>query len=194
MRKIKKNRVKILVIDNFDSFTYNLVHYIEHITGVKPDVKRNNEIKAAEAGDYDKICISPGPGLPSEAGITKEVIRLWAPQKSVLGVCLGHQSLAEVFGGTLKNLDTVMHGVSRTVRVLKADMLFANIPERFEAGRYHSWVIDNPGILEVIAEDDDKNIMAVKHPQFNVYGVQFHPESIMTPEGMNIISNWILKT
>lgn len=186
--------MKILVIDNFDSFTYNLVHYIEHITGVKPDVKRNSEINAVEAGVYDKICISPGPGLPSEAGITKDVISQWAPYKSILGVCLGHQALAEVYGGTLKNLDTVMHGVSRNVRVLKADMLFDNIPELFEAGRYHSWVIDNPGILEVIAEDDDKNIMAVKHPQWNVYGVQFHPESIMTPEGMNIMSNWILKT
>lgn len=167
---------------------------MEHITGNKPDVKRNNDLVLEEVSAYDKICISPGPGLPSQAGITCDVIRRWAPQKSMLGVCLGHQAMAEVFGGSLKNLSTVMHGLSRKVYVVKQDKLFDEIPQSFEAGRYHSWVIDNPGQLEVLAEDDDGNIMAVKHPEYNVYGVQFHPESIMTSCGMELMRNWILKT
>lgn len=194
MPRDKIAKVKILVIDNFDSFTYNLVHYMEQITGDKPEVKRNNEISVEAAGSFDKICISPGPGLPADAGITMEVISKWSPQKSILGVCLGHQAIAESFGGSLKNSETVMHGVCRKVNVLRKDKIFENIPLRFDAGRYHSWVVHNPAILEVLAEDDDKNIMAVKHPQYNVYGVQFHPESIMTTEGLQIIRNWILNT
>lgn len=187
--------MNILVIDNFDSFTYNLVHYIEKAAGVRPTVWRNNSHVIDEVAAFDKICISPGPGLPSQAGITKEVIRQYASEKSILGVCLGHQAVAEVFGGSLRNLQQVLHGVVRPVNVLVQDVIFENIPLTFPAARYHSWVVDQTGNqLQVIAGDDNGEVMAIKHVLYPVYGVQFHPESIMTEYGLQLIYNWIHKT
>ncbi|MCC7513880.1 MAG: aminodeoxychorismate/anthranilate synthase component II, partial [Bacteroidia bacterium] len=148
-----------------------------------------------EVAQFDKVCISPGPGLPSQAGITKEVIKRFASEKSILGVCLGHQAIAEVFGGSLRNLQQVLHGVVRPVHVLVQDVLFENVPSTFPAARYHSWIVDQTGNqLQVIAGDDIGEVMAIKHIQYPVYGVQFHPESIMTEHGLQLIHNWIHKT
>ncbi|HOZ82985.1 MAG TPA: aminodeoxychorismate/anthranilate synthase component II [Bacteroidia bacterium] len=187
--------MKILVIDNYDSFTYNLVHYIEKAAGVQPTVWRNNSHSVDEVAAFDKICISPGPGVPSQAGFTKEVIKRFTSEKSILGVCLGHQAIAEVFGGSLRNLQQVLHGIVRPVNVLVQDVLFENMPSSFPAARYHSWVVDQTGSqLQVIAGDDIGEVMAIKHIQYPVYGVQFHPESIMTEHGLQLIYNWIYKT
>ena len=187
--------MNILVIDNFDSFTYNLVHYIEKAAGVRPTVWRNNSHTLDEVAQFDEVCIATGPGLPSQAGITKEVIKRFASEKSILGVCLGHQAIAEVFGGSLRNLQQVLHGVVRPVHVLVQDVLFENVPSTFPAARYHSWIVDQTGNqLQVIAGDDIGEVMAIKHIQYPVYGVQFHPESIMTEHGLQLIHNWIHKT
>lgn len=166
------------------------------VTGKRPVVWRNDDYQVSEVASFDAICISPGPGLPHQAGITCDVIRQFAPTKKILGVCLGHQAIGEVFGGTLGILDAVLHGVQRNVNVLSQDdPIFKNIPSQFMAGRYHSWVIKNAGPhLNVIANDDQGNIMAVKHRQYHVYGVQFHPESIMTSYGLQLIKNWINHT
>ncbi len=168
------------------------MHYIEQVTHQKPHVFRNNEITLSTIQDYDKICISPGPGLPKEAGITLDVIKNYSSTKSILGVCLGHQAIAEAFGSPLKNLDTVLHGVARKTTITKQDYLFENIPVQFICGRYHSWVvstINEP--LQTIAKDDDNNIMALRHAQYDVRGVQFHPESILTEHGLQLIKNWL---
>lgn len=185
----------ILVIDNYDSFTYNLVHYIENLTGIKPAVFRNDEITLEDVGKFDKIVLSPGPGIPSESGICLELIKKYSSEKSILGVCLGHQAIAEAFGATLINLKDVYHGVSTQVIVLdNQDLLFKNIPVTFNAGRYHSWVVSNnnlPDCLKVTCIDTNQMIMALRHREYNVFGVQFHPESVLTEQGINIIRNWV---
>jgi anthranilate synthase component 2 len=187
--------MKILVLDNYDSFTYNLVHYLEEILGERPDVFRNDKIKLEEINKYDKILLSPGPGLPKEAGILCDLIREYAPKKSILGVCLGLQAIGEVFGGELENLENVYHGVATPVKVLdKNEKIFSGLPENFEVGRYHSWVVSKnnlPDCFEKTAEDDNGQIMGLTHKKYDVRGVQFHPESIMTEYGMDMLRNWV---
>ncbi len=186
---------KILVIDNYDSFTYNLVHLLRDVTGSQPVVVRNDEISVADVSQYDQIVLSPGPGIPSEAGIIADVVREFSSEKSILGVCLGHQCIAEVFGGTLRNLEQVSHGKGLgTIVTDREDRLFSGMPERFDSGRYHSWVVDHtdfPATLAITAIDDDNKIMALRHREFRVWGVQFHPESILTPDGATLLQNWI---
>ncbi len=187
--------MKILVLDNYDSFTYNLVHYLEDITGTPPDVFRNDQITVEEAGRYDKILLSPGPGLPKEAGILCDLIQTHAPRKSILGVCLGLQAIGEVFGGHLENLDNVFHGVATPVNVIgDHEKLFQGLPKTFAVGRYHSWVVSNdnlPDCFDKTAVDDTGQIMGLTHKVYDVRGVQFHPESIMTEYGMDMLRNWI---
>src|SRR6056297_2473350 len=187
--------MKILVIDNYDSFTYNLVQYIERISGTEVTVARNDKIALDKVAAYDKIVISPGPGIPDEAGISKEVIKKYGPQKSILGVCLGHQAIAEVYGGSIRNQDTVYHGVSSEIEQTVAnEPLFRGIPGQFNAGRYHSWIVESehfPGSLEVTATNGDGDIMALRHREYDVRGVQFHPESVLTEFGGMMIKNWI---
>ncbi|MBP6432059.1 MAG: aminodeoxychorismate/anthranilate synthase component II [Ferruginibacter sp.] len=189
--------MKILVFDNYDSFTYNLVHIIEKIVSTKVDVFRNNEIELEKISAYDKIILSPGPGVPSEAGLLLQVIKKYAPSKSILGVCLGHQAIAEAFGGKLVNLKTVYHGVANKLIFENVDCtLFSNLKTGISVGRYHSWIVDDenfPNELQVTARDENGYIMALQHKYYDVQGVQFHPESILTPEGETIIKNWIYK-
>ncbi len=190
------NTTKILVFDNYDSFTYNLVQMIERITDQKVDVYRNDEISLEEIAMYDKIILSPGPGIPEEAGILLELIKKYAPTKSILGVCLGQQAIAEAFGGNLINLSEIFHGVATSSKTIKKDSkLFQNLPEEIEVGRYHSWAVNSenfPEELEITATDNDGMIMALQHKTYDVHGVQFHPESILTPEGEVIIRNFLL--
>jgi anthranilate synthase component II len=187
--------MKILVFDNYDSFTYNLVHYVEKITGENVDVFRNDEIALKDIIKYDKIILSPGPGIPDEANLLKPLIHEYAPTKSILGVCLGLQAIAEVFGAKLRNLETVYHGVSGTIKQKEKDpVLFREIPEEFEAGRYHSWIVDENGLpdcLRISSRDSQGRIMSLFHNNYDVRGVQFHPESILTPLGEKMIRNWI---
>jgi anthranilate synthase component 2 len=187
--------MKILVIDNYDSFTYNLVHCIKNITKKMPDVKRNDKITTQEALLYDKILLSPGPGIPDEAGNLKDIIKTCAPEKHLLGVCLGMQAIAEVFGGTLTNLNKVYHGVASPIhKTNEYDSIFNNIPDTFDGTRYHSWIVNKnnlPDNLKITAVDDKNMIMAIKHSELNIKGVQFHPESILTEYGGLIIKNWI---
>jgi len=184
---------QILVLDNYDSFTYNLVHYIESFN-VKCDVFRNDKISLDEVNNYDKILLSPGPGIPEEAGILLDVIKMYAPTKSILGVCLGHQAIGQVFGAELYNVGQVIHGKSRNTKVIADDILFDGMDAEFQSGRYHSWAIKNVKIpLVVTATDDDGIVQAIKHESYNVHGVQFHPESVMTPQGKKIIENWLFK-
>ncbi|SDC54349.1 anthranilate synthase, component II [Algoriphagus faecimaris] len=186
--------MKILVLDNYDSFTYNLVYIIRQLGyGDRMDVFRNDKISLEDVAQYDKILLSPGPGIPSEAGIMPELLKRYAAEKSILGVCLGHQAIGEAFGGSLINLSEVLHGVASQVKV-ERDLLFEGIPDTFPIGRYHSWVIDESTLssdLEMIAKTPDGQIMAVRHKQFAVRGVQFHPESILTENGVKIIQNWL---
>lgn len=187
-------QLKVLVLDNYDSFTYNLVHLIEKVSDCALQVYRNDKIELDAIETFDKIVLSPGPGLPSAAGIMPALIKAYASHKSILGVCLGHQAIAEAFGGSLFNLDTVFHGVATPVEVIEKDSLFSNIPDIFNAGRYHSWVVrekDLPETIEVIARDEYGNIMAMRHKIMDVKGVQFHPESILTEFGEELISNWL---
>ena len=187
--------MKILILDNYDSFTYNLVQYFEEITGIRPDVARNDEIILEAVGAYDKIILSPGPGLPKDAGILCNVIKTYASTKSILGVCLGLQAIGEVFGASLENLNDVYHGMATPVEILvKSEPIFEGLPELIEVGRYHSWVVSNqklPDSLEVTAVDANGHIMAMTHKKYDVRGVQFHPESIMTKEGMKMLENWV---
>ncbi len=187
--------MKILVLDNYDSFTYNLVQYIERVHKEPVDVFRNDQISVEEAGRYDKILISPGPGIPEEAGITLELIRAWGSSKSILGVCLGHQAIAEAYGGSIVNLSTVYHGVTGQMKqVLTGDYILEGVPVDFDAGRYHSWVVEPetlPGELEVTVRNDEGFIMAIRHREHDVRGVQFHPESVLTEYGGRMILNWI---
>lgn len=185
----------ILLLDNFDSFTYNLVHYIESISDFTVDVFRNNEISIEKVNDYEIIILSPGPGLPKDAGITKQLIETYAPHKKILGVCLGMQAIGEVFGGKLKNLEKVYHGISTPIKVIDKDnLLFNNLPEQLNVGRYHSWVIDKncfPTVLSITSIDENNEPMSLKHNEFQVYGVQFHPESILTEHGKTILRNFL---
>lgn len=187
--------MKILVLDNYDSFTYNLVQYIERVLKAPVHVFRNDQISLDEIDNYDKILISPGPGIPEEAGISLDLIRRYGPAKSILGVCLGHQAIAEAFGGTISNLKKVYHGVSGSMKQLKTgDYFFEGVPEEFDAGRYHSWVVDRenlPHELEVDVENDEGLVMALRHREYDVRGVQFHPESVLTEYGGRMILNWV---
>ena len=190
--------MKILVLDNYDSFTYNLVQYIERILKDPVDVRRNDQVALKEIEAYDKILISPGPGIPVEAGITLDLIREYGNRKSILGVCLGHQAIAEAYGGSIKNLSKVYHGVTGLMKqVVAGDYFFQGIPEEFDAGRYHSWVVDRetlPPELEVTVENDEGYIMALRHREYDVRGVQFHPESVLTEYGGMMIKNWLMGT
>lgn len=182
----------ILVIDNYDSFTYNLVHYLEDLDCLVT-VKRNDQLTIEEVADYDKIVLSPGPGIPDEAGLLKSIISAYAQTKPILGVCLGHQAIGEVFGGSLTNLDKVYHGIATAVQVVCDDPLFEGLDKQFEVGRYHSWVIEKPlpEELVLLAEEDNGQVMAMKHKKYDIYGVQFHPESILSPEGKQLLNNWL---
>jgi len=187
--------MKLLVLDNYDSFTYNLVQYIQEILGERVDVFRNDEIELEAVNAYDVIILSPGPGVPSEAGIMPELIQKYAPSKSILGVCLGHQAIGEAFGGEIHNLAHVFHGVETEMRVTDTDeLLFQNIPPQFIAGRYHSWVVKSenlPDSLHITAVDENNTIMAMRHKSYDVRGVQFHPESVMTEHGMQMLENFL---
>ncbi len=187
--------MKILLLDNYDSFTYNLLHILEEL-GADVEVHRNDKIALEDVERFDKILLSPGPGIPEEAGILLPLIRKYAPTKDILGVCLGEQAIGEVFGAKLINLTNVHHGVSSDIRVTVDDEpIFAGLGKSFVAGRYHSWAVsreDFPSCLEITAEDaDEKQIMALRHKSYNVRGIQFHPESVLTPEGRRIIENWM---
>ena len=184
----------ILVFDNYDSFTYNLVHAIKKLGYTNIEVHRNDQISLKEIERFDKIILSPGPGLPSEAGILLDVIRTYAPTKSILGVCLGEQAIAEAFGGSLINLPEVYHGIATEINVINDDILFYDMLSKLTVGRYHSWVVDPetlPDCLKVTAVDKDGMIMALKHKTYNVHGVQFHPESVLTPNGELMLKNWL---
>ena len=189
--------MKILVFDNYDSFTYNLVHLVESITDAKPDVFRNDAISLEDVKKYDKIILSPGPGIPIEAGLLLPLIKEFASTKSILGVCLGHQAIGEAFGGKLINLDTVYHGVATPItQTENRSLLFEGMENKFEAGRYHSWIVDKktlPEELEITALDENNYIMAMQHKKFDLQSVQFHPESILTPSGGIILKNWLKK-
>jgi anthranilate synthase component 2 len=186
---------RILIIDNYDSFTYNLVHLINEL-GLECEVWRNDQFKLEDVAAFDKIILSPGPGIPSEAGLLLDVIKEYAPSKSILGVCLGQQAIAEAFGGTLHNLSRPMHGIATLVKVTEgSEQLFAGLPETINVGRYHSWVVNHEGLpaeLTVTAVDEkDNSIMALRHNTYDVRGVQFHPESVLTEHGKAMLANWI---
>lgn len=184
--------MKIIVIDNYDSFTYNLVHYLEELK-CEVTVKRNDQVNIKEIEKFDKIVLSPGPGIPNEAGLLKEIISSFFNTKSILGVCLGHQAIAEVFGAELVNLKTVYHGVATDINIIKEDPLFNDLPNPLKVGRYHSWVVKEPlpDDLEALAHDQNGQIMAFKHKTYNLRGVQFHPESILTEHGKDLLKNWL---
>ena len=193
---------RILVFDNYDSFTYNLVHLVEKITNEKVDVYRNDEISLEDVNRYDKIILSPGPGIPSEAGLLLPLIKRYAATKSILGVCLGHQAIGEAFGGTLTNLSKVYHGVATPISIKHGvshpigvtHPVLSNLPDAIEVGRYHSWIISNdnfPAELEITATDENGYIMALQHKTYDVQGVQFHPESVLTPDGETMLRNWL---
>jgi len=188
--------MKIIVIDNYDSFTYNLVQYVKDVSGYEVVVKRNDQITLDELDVFDKILISPGPGVPNDAGITKELIKRYGETKSILGVCLGMQAIAEVFGGEIENLSEVHHGVASLMTIKEADSIFKEIPQETEVGRYHSWAMKSSGIpkeIEILATSADECIMAIRHKDYDVKGVQFHPESVLTPFGKQMIKNWIFE-
>ena len=184
---------KILVIDNYDSFTYNLVHYLEDLD-CEVTVYRNDEFDIDEIAVFDKILLSPGPGIPDEAGLLKAVIQKYGPTKSIFGVCLGQQAIGEVYGGTLSNLDQVYHGVATNVKtVVDDELLFEGLGSEFEVGRYHSWVVDTnlPDVLVATSFDENGQVMSLRHKTYDVRGVQFHPESVLTPNGKKILENWV---
>lgn len=187
--------MKILIIDNYDSFTYNLVHMVEKITSESPTVFRNDEIDLEDINHYDLIMLSPGPGIPEEAGILKDTIRMYAGKKPIFGVCLGLQAITEVFGGSIINMDEVFHGVATEMKVIQPNAkVFKEIPLEFPAARYHSWIAskeDFPSDLEITAEDEEGGIMAIRHREFPISAVQFHPESILTDVGEQIVRNFI---
>lgn len=188
--------MNILLIDNYDSFTYNLSQYLEEEGGddVEVTVWRNDQFDIDDVERFDKIVLSPGPGVPDEAGLIKAVVRRYAPTKPILGVCLGEQAIGEVFGAEIYNLNTVFHGIQSSVRIVASDYIFDNLSDSIKVGRYHSWVVgkeDFPAELEVTAVSDEGQVMALKHRRYDVHGIQFHPESILTPEGRTIIRNFI---
>ena len=186
--------MKTVIIDNYDSFTYNLSHLLKEL-GADVTVVRNDKFKMQDLESYDKIILSPGPGIPSEAGLLLDVIRTYAGKKPILGVCLGHQAIGEVFGARLENLKDVYHGVQTEGTQLGNDYLFRGLPERVKMGRYHSWVVARdsmPAVLEMTAVSDDGEIMALRHRQYDIHGIQFHPESVLTPEGRTIVNNFLV--
>lgn len=189
------NDINILVLDNYDSFTYNIVHYIEEITGREPDVFRNDKISIGDIERYDAIVLSPGPGIPDEAGILKEVISTYAGKKPIFGVCLGLQAIVEVFGGQLENMEEVYHGIATDMHLKTDDSVtFRGIPTVFEAARYHSWIASKnnfPKDLTITCEDEFGKIMAIQHREYPIEAVQFHPESILTPHGKQMLENFI---
>ncbi|MEO7768361.1 MAG: aminodeoxychorismate/anthranilate synthase component II [Ferruginibacter sp.] len=187
--------MKILVFDNYDSFTYNLVHLVEKILHQKVDVFRNDQLALEKVKAYDKIILSPGPGIPEEAGLLLPLIREYAASKSILGVCLGHQAIGEAFGGTLINLDKVYHGIATPINIVnKKSSILKGLGNNIEVGRYHSWIVDDknfPEELEITATDDNGFIMGLQHKTYDVQGLQFHPESVLTPSGEKIMRNWL---
>jgi anthranilate synthase component 2 len=187
--------MKILVFDNYDSFTYNLVHLVEKITDIKPDVYRNDQILLEDVANYDKIILSPGPGVPKDAGLLLPLIKMYAATKPILGVCLGHQAIGEAFGASLINLSTVYHGVATKIfQTDKKSILFEGLNNEFDAGRYHSWIVDAntvPIDFEVTAVDENNYIMAMQHKRYDLQSVQFHPESVLTPNGETMLRNWL---
>ena len=185
--------MKIVIIDNYDSFTYNLSHLVKEL-GAEVTVVRNDQFELADLEPYSKIILSPGPGIPSEAGLLLDVIKTYAGKKPILGVCLGHQAIGESFGGKLENLSDVFHGVATPCRIIADDPIFSGIERTITIGRYHSWVVSNDGLpdcLEVTAISDEGQIMALRHRELNVRGIQFHPESVLTPDGRKMIQNWL---
>ena len=185
--------MKILIIDNYDSFTYNLAHLVKEL-GVEVTVYRNDQFELPQLEEFDKIILSPGPGIPSEAGLLLDVIRTYAGKKPMLGVCLGHQAIGEAFGAKLTNLSDVFHDVATEGTQFGNDPIFAGLPKRIVMGRYHSWVVSKEGLpecLEVTAESDEGQIMALRHKTLDIHGIQFHPESVLTPEGKTMIGNWL---
>ena len=185
--------MKVVIIDNYDSFTYNLSHLVKRL-GANVTVYRNDQFSISQLKVFDKIILSPGPGIPSEAGLLLDVIKSYAGQKPILGVCLGHQAIGEVFGATLTNLSDVYHGVATEGTQFGTDPIFNGLPRRIVMGRYHSWVVSRDGFpdcLEITAESDDGQIMALRHRNYNIHGIQFHPESVLSPDGETIIKNWL---
>lgn len=186
--------ISVVVIDNYDSFTYNLIHYLEDL-GADVTVFRNNEFQLNDLLPFNKILLSPGPGIPEEAGLLKKVIEHYGNSKDILGICLGLQAIGEVYGAKLLNLTNVVHGVSSLISVVNQDIIFEGLPATIEVGRYHSWVVSQenlPNNLIITSVDENKQIMSLKHTEFNVRGIQFHPESIMTPQGKWMLKNWLL--
>ena len=185
--------MKIVIIDNYDSFTYNLSHLVKEL-GAEVTVVRNDQFRLEELEQYSKIILSPGPGIPSEAGLLLDVIRTYAGRKPILGVCLGHQAIAEVFGAKLENLSDVFHGVATPCHIIADDPIFSGIPRDITIGRYHSWVVSReslPDCLEITAVSDEAQIMALRHRELNIRGIQFHPESVLTPDGKKMLQNWL---
>jgi len=194
LKKFKIDPMKILVFDNYDSFTYNLVQMIKEQSDALVDVFRNDEIPLEDVKAYDKILLSPGPGIPSESGLLIPLIQQYASTKSILGVCLGQQAIAEAFGGSLTNLSKVYHGIATPVELIGDSILFEGLPKTFNVGRYHSWVVnenDLPAELKITSKDVEGYIMSLEHTSYDVKGVQYHPESVLTPEGAKIIGNWL---
>ena len=183
----------IVIIDNYDSFTYNLAHLVKEL-GTEVDVLRNDKFELEELEKYDKIILSPGPGIPEEAGLLLEVIRTYAGRKPILGVCLGEQAIGQAFGGKLTNLSEVFHGIQTNVKIKNKDYIFSGLPTEIPVGRYHSWVVDTeefPEELVITAISSEGQIMALKHREYDVHGIQFHPESVLTPDGKQIVGNWL---
>ena len=185
--------IKTVIIDNYDSFTYNLSHLLKEL-GASVTVVRNDRFRLEDLEQYDRIVLSPGPGIPSEAGLMPEVIKAYAGRKPILGICLGHQAIGEAFGARLLNIGNVVHGVATPAHITVQDYLFKGLPKDIEVGRYHSWVVDDkelPQCLEVTSRSDDGYIMSLRHREFDIRGIQFHPESVLTPNGKEIINNWL---
>ncbi len=198
---MKNETMKTIIIDNYDSFTYNLAHLVKEL-GAEVDVLRNDKFRLEELEPYDKIILSPGPGIPEEAGLLLDVIRTYAGRKPMLGVCLGEQAIGQAFGGKLVNLSDVFHGVQTEIGIrdegisLEEDYIFRGLPEKIPVGRYHSWVVDTenfPEVLAVTAVSPEGQIMALKHREYDIHGIQFHPESVLTPDGKTIVGNWLFK-
>lgn len=185
--------MKIVIIDNYDSFTYNLSHLVKEL-GAEVTVVRNDRFELSDLEGYDKILLSPGPGIPEEAGLLLDVIRTYAGRKPILGICLGEQAIGEVMGGKLVNLAEVYHGIQSEVSLTAPDYIFDGLPENILVGRYHSWVVDRdtlPDCLETTALSHEGYIMALRHKTLDVHGIQFHPESVLTPDGRQMINNWL---
>ncbi len=192
-KKIRKDMIKTAIIDNYDSFTYNLAHLVKEL-GAEVTVMRNDQFALSDLEPYDKLILSPGPGIPSEAGLLMDVIKTYAGKKPMLGVCLGHQAIGEAFGAKLKNLSDVFHGVATEGEQLANDPIFNGLPRRITMGRYHSWVVESDGLpdcLEITALSDEGQIMGLKHKNFDIHGIQFHPESVLTPDGRTIVGNFL---